>query len=78
MDQRQKDFINEYFQKKCDSNSSDEWSARDWFLHGIEVGSNVQWLASIANEPDKPRTASTQDEFKEKYGEYGEHYPFSI
>ena len=68
----QEKFLIEYFQRKIET-SNEIWSARDWFLHGVKVGMDQTYI-SVINQQPKQSTATTQDEFKAKYGEYGEKY----
>jgi hypothetical protein len=68
----QEKFLIEYFQRKLEINE-EIWCARDWFLHGVEIGSEQNYNKLVEQQP-KQVTSCTQDEFKAKYGEHGEKY----
>jgi len=72
MQSSQEKFLIEYFQRKIETNN-EIWSARDWFLHGVSVGKEQNYINTFKQQPKKG-AACTQDEFKAKYGEYGEKY----
>jgi len=68
---------NEYFQNKLEANE-DVWGARDWFMEGVRYGKDQTYIKADSYDSNehavRARHACTQDEFKEKYGEYGEKY----
>jgi len=72
-EERWKTFAKEYFQHKVDANE-EVWSAEDWFIEGVKYGLDQTYISVSTKKPEKG-SACTQDEFKEKYGEYGEKYP---
>jgi len=67
---------NEYFQRKVELNQ-DVWGARDWFIEGVRYGRDQVYIKADSynsNDNAAREHACTQDEFRAKYGEYGEKY----
>jgi len=70
--ERWEQLANEYFRLKIESDESIR-SAKDWFMEGIKYGKDQNFITNTP-QTELKRTYSTQDEFKAKYGEYGEKY----
>jgi len=70
--ERWEEFANEYFQRKVEANK-EVWSAKEWFLEGVRYGRDQEYITNNS-QAKAEKVYSTQDEFKAKYGEYGENY----
>ena len=63
----------EYFQHKIESDG-DIRGAKDWFMEGVRYGKDQTYINPKENWQTGPKQACTTDEFKAKYGQYGEKY----
>jgi len=63
----------EYFQRKIESDG-DIRGAKDWFMEGVKYGKDQTYINPKENWQTGPKQACTTDEFKAKYGQYGEKY----
>ena len=67
-------FIEEYFQKKCEDSSSDEWGARDWFLHGVKLGKVIQFIGIDDISPSEEAKHQAATDHSQMLGELPENY----